>query len=66
MREPAARDETRHALSAVPAQRIPLALSAAGCGGGGGPVDTAVVSINLPNGNVAATTFPCHVVNPPT
>ncbi|HEY8211150.1 MAG TPA: hypothetical protein VIG99_26885 [Myxococcaceae bacterium] len=38
-----------------------LALSAAGCGGGGGPVDTAVVSINLPNGNVAAPTFPLEI-----
>src|SRR5437868_12525969 len=49
-------------------QRIPLAgclaalaLTAAGCGGGGGPVDTAVVSINIPNGNVAAPTFPLEI-----
>jgi hypothetical protein len=48
--------------------RIPLAafaaaiaLAAAGCGDGGGPVDTAVVSITIPNGNVAAPTFPLEI-----
>ena len=38
-----------------------LALAASGCGGGGPPVDTAVVSISIPNGNVAAPTFPIDI-----
>src|SRR3954469_11580275 len=46
-------------------KRIALAaaldVTAAGCGGGGGAGDTAVVSINIPNGNVAAPTFPLEI-----
>ncbi|HVE83838.1 MAG TPA: hypothetical protein VND93_13360, partial [Myxococcales bacterium] len=38
-----------------------LALLALGCGDGGGPVDTAVVSITIPDGNVAAPTFPLDI-----
>lgn len=40
---------------------LAMVVLAAGCGGGGGPVDQAIVSITIPNGNVAAPTFPLEI-----